>query len=206
MDGYESAFVQGFDEADDNDHQPKSVQIVLKRALKRTWKHLAKDRISDTRPTIPLGKRFWPVSGDEERAIERLFHDDTIERLATMVRSRDDDAKVEVIDSAYWMRGCGSLGRLRYAVLLSVTDRRSQDTDLCLMDIKGAVDSAAPAHPAEHQPEDDAQRVVEGGRYPHRFSGSACAPHVSGTGRCSFENYCRRISRSRSITSPPSRR
>jgi len=165
MDGYESAFDGDFDEADDAVHQPKCVQIVMKRALKRTWKQLAKERIKDTRPRIPLGKRFWPVSGDEQQAIEALFCDDTIQRLATMVRSRDDDAEVEVIDSAYWMRGCGSLGRLRYAVLLGVTDKPSGETDSCLMDIKGVVEPAAPTHPGAHQPEDDARRVVEGARY-----------------------------------------
>jgi uncharacterized protein (DUF2252 family) len=100
MEGYESAFDHDFDEADDNVHQPKSVQVVMKRALRRTWKHLAKERIKDTRPAIPLGKRFWPVSEHEQQAIEGLFKDDTIKGLATMVRSRDDDAKVEVVDSA----------------------------------------------------------------------------------------------------------
>jgi uncharacterized protein (DUF2252 family) len=171
MDGYESAFEHDFDEADDKVHQPKSVQLVMKRALKRTWKHLAKERITDTRPTIPLGKRFWPVSEAEEQAIESLFLDDTIARLATMVRSRDDDAKVEVIDSAYWMRGCGSLGRLRYAVLLSVSDPSSGGPDFCLMDIRGAVGSAAPAHPGAPKMEDDAKRVVEGARHVSPFLG-----------------------------------
>jgi uncharacterized protein (DUF2252 family) len=27
---------------------------------------------------------------------------------------------VEVLDAAYWMKGCSSLGRLRFAVLLGV--------------------------------------------------------------------------------------
>lgn len=170
MDGYESAFDHDFDETDDI-HQPKSVQVVMKRALKRTWKHLAKERIKDTRPTIPLGKRFWPVSREEQEAIDSLFLDDTINRLATMVRSRDDDANVEVIDSAYWMRGCGSLGRLRYAILLGVTDTPSADTDLCLMDIRGAVDSAAPAFHGAPELEDNAQRIVEGARYISPFLG-----------------------------------
>ncbi|MCA1707552.1 MAG: DUF2252 domain-containing protein, partial [Actinobacteria bacterium] len=142
-----------------------------KRALKRTWKHLAKERIQDTQPTIPLGKRFWPVSDQEKQAIERVFRDDTIKRLATMVRSRDDDATVEVLDSAYWMRGCGSLGRLRYAVLLCVTDKPSGDTEFCLMDIRGVVKSAAPAHPGAPKLEDDAKRVVEGARHISPFLG-----------------------------------
>ena len=40
--------------------------------------------------------------------------------MVTALRSRDDDAPVEVLDAAYWMKGCSSLGRLRYAVLLGV--------------------------------------------------------------------------------------
>ena len=48
---------------------------------------------------------------------------------------------VEVIDAAYWMKGCSSLGRLRYAVLLSVIEQTNRATrELCLMDIKEAVD------------------------------------------------------------------
>ena len=165
MDGYDSAFDHDFDEADDDVHQPKSVQLVMKRALKRTWKQLAEERIKDTGPTIPLGKKFWPLSGEERQAIERVFQDDAIQRLATMVGSRDEDARVEVVDSAYWKRGCGSLGRLRYAVLVGVADSQSGDTDFCLMDIRGAVDPAAPAHADAPKLEDNARRVVEGARH-----------------------------------------
>lgn len=171
MDGYESAFDHDFDEADDNPRQPKSVQLVMKRATKRAWKHLAKERIKDTQPTIPLGKRFWPVSGDEQQAIESLFHNDSVARLATMVRSRHDDAKVEVIDSAYWVKGCGSLGRLRYAVLLGVTEGPPAATDFCLMDIKEACDSVAPGFPGAPKLEDNAERVVSGARHISPFLG-----------------------------------
>ena len=171
MDGYELAFEHDFDEADEDIHQPKAVQLVMKRAWKRTWKQLAKERIKDTQPAIPLGKKFWPLSTEEQEAINALFRDEPIKRLATMVRSRDDDAQVEVIDSAYWKRGCGSLGRLRYAVLIGVTDSQSGDTDFCLMDIRGAVGSAAPAHADAPELENNAQRVVEGARHISPFLG-----------------------------------
>ncbi len=171
MGGYEAAFDHDFDEGVDSVHQPRSVQLVMRRATKRAWKHLAKERLTDTRPTIPLGKRFWPVSDDERQAIDGLFRDPRVGQLATMVRSRDDDATVEVVDAAYWMKGCGSLGRLRFAVLLGVTDEPSGDTDLCLMDIKEAVGSPAPAHPEAPEPADDAQRVVEGARHLSPFLG-----------------------------------
>jgi uncharacterized protein (DUF2252 family) len=38
----------------------------------------------------------------------------------TQLKGRDDDAKVKVVDAAYWMKGCSSLGKLRMAVLVSV--------------------------------------------------------------------------------------
>ena len=55
-------------------------------------------------------------------------------KLVTTLKSRDDDAKIEVLDAAYWVKGCSSLGLLRYAVLLSVGG-----DDYCLIDIKEAV-------------------------------------------------------------------
>ena len=171
MDGYESAFDHDFDEADENVELPESVHVVMKRAARRTWKHLARERIEDTKPTIPLGKRFWRATTAEREAIESLFADEPMRRLATMARSRDDDAKVDVVDLAYWMKGCSSLGRLRYAVLLGVTDEASGDTDLCLMDIKEAVDAAAPAYPDSLTPDDNAQRVVEGALHISPFLG-----------------------------------
>jgi uncharacterized protein (DUF2252 family) len=53
-------------------------------------------------------------------------------RLATMLRSRVDDAPVRLLDAAYWLKGCSSLGRLRYAVLLEVEDKKGR-VDYCLM-------------------------------------------------------------------------
>src|SRR5262249_45794429 len=38
--------------------------------------------------------------------------------LITALKGRHDDDKIEVLDAAYWMKGCSSLGRLRYAVLV----------------------------------------------------------------------------------------
>jgi hypothetical protein len=44
--------------------KPECVQVVMQRAVKRTWAELAKERIDDTTPTIPLGKR---ESGERRR-------------------------------------------------------------------------------------------------------------------------------------------
>jgi uncharacterized protein (DUF2252 family) len=69
-----------------------------------------------------------------------------------------------VLDAAYWMKGCSSLGRLRFAVLLGVGKNHRKKGGLCLIDIKEAVQAAAP-HPASApMPRDNGMRVVEGAR------------------------------------------
>jgi uncharacterized protein (DUF2252 family) len=72
IDGYEQAFGEASD-ADFQKNKPKSIQIAMRRSLNRSWKQLAKDRIEDVKPTIPLGKRFWPLRTDERREIKKLF-------------------------------------------------------------------------------------------------------------------------------------
>jgi len=45
--------------ADSEDH-PVTVRLAMKNAIRRTWKHLAEERIKDSKPTIPLDNSFWP--------------------------------------------------------------------------------------------------------------------------------------------------
>jgi uncharacterized protein (DUF2252 family) len=122
---------------------PPSIHSVVRRAVKRTWRHLAKERIEDLRPTIPIGKRFWPLTKSEKAEVARLFATDELRRLATALREREDHAPVHLLDAAYWRKGCSSLGRLRYGVLLEVGDK---SPELCLMDIKEAIAPAAPRY------------------------------------------------------------
>jgi uncharacterized protein (DUF2252 family) len=91
---------------------PTSVRRVLKRALKRRWHHLAEERIEDVRPEIPMGKRFWPVTQAEKKEIGRIFKLPEVCDLITSFKERDKGDEVEVVDAAYWMKGCSSLGRL----------------------------------------------------------------------------------------------
>jgi uncharacterized protein (DUF2252 family) len=164
IDGYEKSFEPDFhDESDVK--QPESIRLVSKRAAAATWKTLAKERIKDERPTIPLGRRFWPISKDENRDIEKLFESEDMRRLATMLRSRDDDARVKLLDAAYWMKGCSSLGRLRYAILLRVGSKKGKGSEYCLMDIKEATQAAASRAPRVKMPTGPAERVVEGARH-----------------------------------------
>ena len=148
---------------------PAPVHLVMKDALRRSWKHLARDRFDDVVPTVPIGKRFWKLTGDERDAIARLFERKSVSRLATLISSRDDDAPVEMLDAAYWMKGCSSLGLLRCAVVLGVGDRKRDAPQYCLVDIKEAVPAAAPAYADTAMPADHAQRVVDGARHlsPH---------------------------------------
>jgi uncharacterized protein (DUF2252 family) len=58
------------------------------------------------------------------------------------------------------MKGCSSLGLLRYAVLVRVASGKS--SDFALMDIKEAVRASAPRYKGVRMPKSNAERVVEG--------------------------------------------
>ena len=164
IEGYQAALRQDADAIDD---APKSIQIVMKRSVARSWKHLANERLDNPKPTIPLGSKFWGLSKPETVAISGLFQTPPLHHLATSLRSRDDDAPVEVLDAAYWMKGCSSLGLLRFAVLLGIGSGKKRDQ--ALMDVKEAVAAAAPRYAGRKMPKDQAERVVEGAMHlsPH---------------------------------------
>jgi uncharacterized protein (DUF2252 family) len=164
IEGYQAALRHDADTIDD---APDPVQVVMKQSVSRSWKKLARERLEDQKPTIPLGARFWPLSRPERDGIEQLFETPALRHLATLLRSREDDAAVEVLDAAYWMKGCSSLGLLRYAVLLGIG--KGKKRGLALMDIKEAISAAAPRYAGEKMPKDNAARVVEGARHlsPH---------------------------------------
>jgi uncharacterized protein (DUF2252 family) len=157
VDGYEQSFAAAATAADDE--LPEVVQAAMKAAHKRTWKDLARERIEDTTPTIPLGRKFWPLSDEERAGVDALFATDAGRRLVTALRSREDDAAIEVVDAAYWVKGCSSLGLLRCAVLVSVGGKKGE---LCLVDVKEAVPALAPKAAETEMPADHAERVVKG--------------------------------------------
>jgi uncharacterized protein (DUF2252 family) len=145
--------------------KPESIKIVMRRANARTWKHLARERLSDVKPTIPRGERFWPITKQESMALGELFRDEAVRKLVTSLKSRADDAAIELLDAAYWMKGCSSLGRLRFAVLLKVGGEKKRENEFCLIDIKEAHEAAAPRAPRNAMPKDNALRVVEGAKH-----------------------------------------
>jgi uncharacterized protein (DUF2252 family) len=161
IEGYVSAFTpdaQG-ETTDARDDMPRIVASVMRQAAGRSWRHLADERMG-VEPVIPLGKRFWPLTREERSTVNHLFAQENIRRLVTCLRSRQDRARVRVLDAAYWKKGCSSLGRLRLAVLLSIDKGKAERH--CLMDVKEAIAPTAPHAPSAKMPHDNAQRVIAG--------------------------------------------
>lgn len=176
MEGYEQALATPAASRALPGAAAKPVKIVLKQALRRRWRHLAEERIEDVRPAIPLGRRFWAVTRQERDAIAQIFKTEEACKLVTALRHRESGSKITVLDSAYWTKGCSSLGRLRYAVLLDVAKGKHHAGDFCLIDIKEAVKAAAPRAPNAPMPRDNARRVVTGACKLSPFLGKRMMP------------------------------
>ncbi len=161
MEGYEAALADA--DPDISAPIPETVRHAMRRAAGRSWKHLADERIEGVEPAIPRGKRFWPLAKEEKQAVAELFEREDVRALVTSLRTREDGAAITVMDAAYWRKGCSSLGRLRYAVLVAIG--KGKMVRHCLMDIKEAVAPVAPRDPAAKMPRDNAERVVEGARH-----------------------------------------
>ena len=159
----------------------KMVDRIVHLALRRRWKNLASERIDDPRPFIPRGARFWDLSQTERDELENLFEGQDIRRLMTSLSSRADDAKVRILDAAYWVKGCSSLGRLRYAVVVGIGGKGPKRGHYALVDIKEAVTPLAPTAAGATMPADPAERVVEGARHLSPNLGERMlAAHISG--------------------------
>lgn len=138
---------------------PGAIETLLKRAIDRTWKQLVRDHLSHTKPKIPHGPRFWPLSRREQRAIADALPASSLGSLAEQLGIATPDETVTVADAAYWVKGCSSLGRPRYAVLLAISDPMGRSR-LAMLDIKDAPPAAAPRSEGASMPRDNAERVV----------------------------------------------
>ncbi len=161
MAGYEDALDGSFVDGVPDRIASKTVRRLVEQSVRRRWRHLAQERLESVRPELPLGRRFWSIDDTERAAIDAMFDEAELHRLIGTLQGREN-ADVEVVDAAYWMKGCSSLGRLRYAVMLQVG--RGSDASLCLVDIKEAVTAAAPRSESSTMPRDNAERVVAGAR------------------------------------------
>ncbi len=162
MRGYHRALIQTVKSAT----PPAAIAHTYKNALSRKWRHLARERIEDTSPEIPLGKTFWPLMKGERDALDEIFKREPIRALLTSLEQRDSDSEIRLLDAAYWVKGCSSLGGLRFVALAGV-GKNKQDMlrrDLCLVDIKQAGPAAAPRSESAEMPRDNGARVVTGAR------------------------------------------
>ena len=168
------ALVSGYQEAlrgdvdRDRAYRPKPIQRALRLSIRRRWRHLAEERIEDVEPKIPLGDTFWKPTTAERNAIKELFAQERVDEILTRLKERDSKAPVELIDTAYWVKGCSSLGRIRFAALARIGERR--DKTYCLVDLKEGVPAAAPRDKKAAMPRDNAERVVAGAK--------ALSPHL----------------------------
>jgi uncharacterized protein (DUF2252 family) len=158
------------DPGDDAGPEPDAVRSVRRRALGRRWRHLARERLDDIEPTIPLGAKFWPLEAQERDGVARLVEDRRVAELIVGLDGRSGARKVGLVDAAYWMKGCSSLGLMRVAAIAAL--REGKRTDHALIDVKQAVASLAPAAKGAAMPDDPAERVVAAAR--------ALSPYLGG--------------------------
>ena len=175
--GYIEALGNGEQGRKPSSTPPAAVRRILERSLKRRWHHLAEERIEDVTPRIPFGKSFWPISAAERTEIHEVFKTTEIRRLVTSLKGRDEEDRVEVLDAAYWVKGCSSLGRLRFSVLIGIgRKKKRKENGFCLIDIKEAVPAAAPRSRTPKMPSDNAERVVQGARMLSPYLGERMLP------------------------------
>ncbi|HEY0180754.1 MAG TPA: DUF2252 family protein [Dokdonella sp.] len=159
VDGYAHALARR--DAGDLGAEPDVVRTVKRRAVGRRWRDLARERIDGTAPKIPLGDRFWALDARERRALDALFADAQIKRLILSLDGEDRERELRLVDAAYWMKGCSSLGLLRYAGIVATRGAKGRE-NFALVDVKEAAKAAAPAAPRARMPKNPAERVVAG--------------------------------------------
>ncbi len=164
--GYERAF-EGEIPSEQPNELPPPIKLVMKRAVRRTTRLLLGERLGEGRARFKLGRRFWPLTAAERTAIECDVHSGSMRQLVTRLEDRGDDGKVSLVDAAYWVKGCSSLGLWRAAVLVELDDptrKKSERRTLCLLDYKQATDAVAPIARVASIPEEPAERVREAAR------------------------------------------
>ncbi len=162
IEGYERAFMSPDDEEMEREEEPDVVRTVRRRALSRKWRHLAKERLEDVEPAIPIGKRFWPVDADERDALRDIVIHPPVSRMVLSLDRKGEDRKPFMADAAYWMKGCSSLGLLRFAAIVGL--KGYDAVDYSLIDLKEAVDPIAPASLGASMPSEPAERVLAAAR------------------------------------------
>ncbi|RZK77824.1 MAG: DUF2252 domain-containing protein, partial [Methylobacterium sp.] len=142
--------------------QSDIVATTRRRALGRRWRHLSRERLKGKDARLPRGDRFFDLDGAEQEAFEALSRDAEVHRLVLALGGAEAGAEIRLRDAAYWIKGCSSLGRLRYAGLVEIVG--GDRPHLALLDVKEAVPYLAPPARGADMPADAAARVVAGAR------------------------------------------
>ncbi|WP_243643472.1 DUF2252 family protein [Sphingomonas sp. PP-F2F-A104-K0414] len=182
------AMVEGYAAAiddpktDDTGPEPDAVRSVRKRALGRRWRHLAKERLEAIEPQIPLGRKFWALADDERAALTAVFDDPAVARMILSLDRKDKGAarSIRLVDAAYWMKGCSSLGLLRFAAILELKSAKGRSS-YAIVDLKEAVAPIAPraaqsSTSADRMPADNAERVAAAARALSPYLGARMIP------------------------------
>lgn len=159
--GYSSAFA-GEVPSEDAEDLPPPIGVMMRQAIRRTHKAVLKERLGDEHRKFKLGRRFWPLTPAERGAATKLLGKPSVRKLITQIASRDDDAEIALVDAAYWVKGCSSLGLFRAALLVETRSSKKRRT-LSLIDVKEAVAPLAPAR--GELPDAPADRVLEGAKH-----------------------------------------
>jgi len=149
--------------------EPDVVRSVRRRALGRRWRDLAKERFRTEEPAIPLGDKFWPLDRDERSALAETLTQPDVAALVLSLDDKDRERAIRLVDAAYWMKGCSSLGLLRFAALVGLKNAKGR-SDYALIDLKEATTPVAPVARGATMPDDPAARVVAAAR--------ALSPHL----------------------------
>ncbi|BCG86529.1 hypothetical protein MesoLj113c_26390 [Mesorhizobium sp. 113-3-9] len=131
---------------------------LLKRAVRRRWHNLATERFEGSHGALPRNRRFWPLHRAERGQVLSFCH--SLDMLALAPEAaQHGKASWKVLDAAFWIKGCSSLGHLRFAALL-----RGKHHRMALLDVKEATVATAPAAPQVPMPKNHAERVIAGAK------------------------------------------
>ena len=102
MHDYQGAFAAGLHENRDLERPRCRSGASRKRPPRRTWKSLAAEDLQGAQEAqlFRSAGASGPSSRQEKRDIERLVADREMHRLATRLRSRDDNEEVKLVDAA----------------------------------------------------------------------------------------------------------
>ena len=163
--GYEHAF-EGETVSEEIDELPPPIRFVMKAAVKRTSKRLLDERLGGSRKRFKLGSRFWQLADDEREAVRQLVEQEPVRRLITRLEDRDAEAPVRLVDAAFWVKGCSSLGLWRVAALVEFREagdnKKSGGSSLALLDLKQAIEPSAPWAPGLNPSLAPGMRVLSG--------------------------------------------